>query len=262
MFEASTDLMNSTLCQILALMIFFYLGFGVLLFSMQRSFIYFPTEFVQHKFDEVKFENDDRKITSILLNRGKHKAILYFGGNAETVAFTAAEFEQELSSYSQYFVNYPGYAGSDGSPNEAALFSDALSLYDNLVLAHEDVFVIGRSLGSGVASYVAAERPVEKLVLITPFDSIQSLAQKQFPLYPMSLLLKDKYNSAQRAVNIHADTLILAAANDEVVGRMHTEKLITALKHNGPVVEIIEGTSHNDISQKKIYFQVLTDFLN
>lgn len=254
--------MNRIMYLILISIIVFYLGFGALLFSMQRSFIYFPTAPVKHVFDEVVFENDDETIKSILLNKGKDKAILYFGGNAETVAFTAADFEQELTSYSLYFVNYRGYGGSGGSPDETALFSDALNLYDSLSLDHDNVFVIGRSLGSGVASYIASERPVKKLVLITPFDSIQSIAQQQFPFYPMSILLKDKYNSVQHAAKIHAKTLILAAENDNIVGRMHTENLVKSLINNTPELVIIKGASHNDISQNGTYYQSLTTFFN
>ncbi|BAJ03044.1 conserved hypothetical protein [Shewanella violacea DSS12] len=239
---------------------------------MQRSFIYFPTEVVEHRFDEVIFENDDVSTTSILLNKGQDKAIIYFGGNAENVAFTAPEFEQalletellepELSAYSVYLVNYRGYASSEGSPSEAALLSDALAMYDSLALTHESVFVIGRSLGSGVASYIASERPVKKLVLVTPFDSIQSIAQKQFPFYPMSILLKDKFNSVARAGNIYCDTLILGAEYDKIVRRIHTDKLIQALVNRAPEVIFIQGAGHNDISQHATYYQSISAFLH
>ncbi|QFU25233.1 lysophospholipase [Shewanella eurypsychrophilus] len=235
---------------------------------MQRSFIYFPTQAVAHKFDEVTFENEGVSTTSILLNKGQDKAIIYFGGNAENVAFTAPEFEQafepalepESSPYSIYLVNYRGYGGNEGAPSEAALLSDALAIYDNLISTHESVFVIGRSLGSGVASYIASERPLKKLVLVTPFDSIQSIAQKQFPFYPMSILLKDKFNSVERAGNIYSDTLILGAENDKIVRRIHTDKLIQSLVNRAPKVIFIEGAGHNDISQYSTYYQSISAF--
>ena len=252
--------MNRILSLILISIIVFYVGFGELLFSMQRNFIYFPTEPVKHGFDERVFENDNELIKTILLNKGQDKAILYFGGNAETVAFTAFDFVDELTPYSIYLINYRGYGGSSGSPDESALFSDALTLYDSLSKTHDDVFVIGRSLGSGVATYLAAERLVKKLVLITPFDSIQSIAQKQFPFYPMSILLKDKYNSVQFTAKIHADTLMLVAEKDNVVGRLHTNNLVEAFVNIPPEVIIIKGAGHNDISQNRDYFQLLSTF--
>ncbi|SQH76019.1 conserved protein of unknown function, containing alpha/beta-Hydrolases domain [Shewanella benthica] len=256
--------------RILILVIVTYVGLGVMLYLMQRSFIYFPTGAVEHRFDTVTFENDGVSTTSILLNKGQDKAIIYFGGNAENVAFTAPEFEQAFESelsepespYSVYLVNYRGYGGGMGSPSEAALLSDALAMYDSLVLTHESVFVIGRSLGSGVASYIASERPLKKLVLVTPFDSIQSIAQKQFPFYPMSILLKDKFNSLGRAGNIYADTLVLVAEDDRVVRRIHTDKLIHSLVNRAPEVVFIDGAGHNDISQYPRYYQSISAFLN
>ncbi|WP_295031803.1 alpha/beta fold hydrolase [Shewanella sp.] len=248
--------------RILILVIVTYVGLGVMLYLMQRSFIYFPTEAVEHRFDEVIFESDGVSTTSLLLNKGQDKAIIYFAGNAENVAFTAAEFEQELASYSVYLVNYRGYGTSEGAPSEAALLSDALAMYDSLVLTHESIFIIGRSLGSGVASYVASERPVKKLVLVTPFDSIQSMAQKQFPFYPMSILLKDKFNSVERAGNIYSDTQILVAEDDKVVRRIHTDKLVESLVNRAPEVVLIQGAGHNDISQYSTYYQSISAFFN
>ena len=112
-----------------------------------------------------------------------------------------------------------------------------------------------------MACYLASERNVEKLVLVTPFDSIQRVAQKRFPLYPMSLLLKDKFNSSSRAARINAEVLILAAENDQVVGRVHTDRLITSLAHVSPDVEIIEGSRHNNISEYDRYHQSINEFL-
>lgn len=237
-----------------------YVGFGVLLFAMQRSFIYFPSESVAHEYDEVMFENGGETTKSILLNNGNRKAILYFGGNAEAVVHSALEFEAAFSFYSVYLVNYRGYGGSSGKPEEKVLYSDALYIFDKLSEKYESVSIIGRSLGSGVATYVASERAVKKLVLVTPFDSIQSVAQMRFPLYPMSILLKDKYNSSGRASKIDSDVLIIVAENDQVIGRSHTENLMKSFINSSPSVEIIEGSGHNDISQYSKYYRTIRNF--
>lgn len=239
-----------------------YVGFGVLLFAMQRSFIYFPIDAVPHGYDEVVFENGGEYIQSILLNSGNSNAILYFGGNAEAVAVSASEFETAFSSHSVYLVNYRGYGGSSGKPEEKALYSDALHIFDQLSSSYDSVSVVGRSLGSGVATYVASERVVKKLVLITPFDSIQRVAQKRFPLYPMSILLRDKFNSSERASKINSDVLIISADNDQVIGRVHTENLIEAFINSPPRVKIIEGFGHNDISRHRKYYRIISDFIN
>lgn len=233
-----------------------------MLYSFQRGFIYFPTHVVNHDFEEIEFENDGEKIRLISLNRTAKNAVLYFGGNAESVAYTAQEFEHNLPSFSVYLVNYRGYAGSSGFPSEQGLYSDALSIYDKLDSQYANVFVFGRSLGSGVATYLASKRPIPKLVLITPFDSIQSVAQKQFPYFPMSILLKDKFDSAGRASKITSDTLVIVAKNDTIVGQEHSENLITKLKEINPTVVVIERAGHNDISDSAQYYNAIRGFLN
>ena len=227
-----------------------YVGCGVLLFVIQRSLIYFPTEPLSHDYKEVTFENGGEYLKTVVLNSGKKNAILYFGGNSEAVVLNGAKYEQQFSDYSVYLVNYRGYGGSSGIPDEETLYADALYIYDKLLSSYNGIVVIGRSLGSGVACYLASERNVEKLVLVTPYDSIQRIAQKRFPLYPMSLLLKDRFNSSSRADRINAEVLILAAEDDQVVGRVHTERLITSLAHVSPSVEIIEGSKQKKQTEK------------
>ena len=54
---------------------------------------------------------------------------------------------------------------------------------------------------------------IDKLILVSPYDSIRSIAQNRFPIYPIFLLLKDKYDSIGRVKNIKAKTMILIAEN-------------------------------------------------
>ena len=121
---------------------------------------------------------------------------------------------------------------------------DALALYDLLQPKHSDITVIGRSLGAGVAVQLAAQRKVAQLLLITPFDSLSALAQRQFPFFPVKWLLKDTYNSVAYAPNINSPTLILLAQQDEIIGRAHTEVLYRAFAPGIARVKSYSG-SHN-----------------
>ena len=80
-----------------------------------------------------------------------------------------------------YLLHYPGYGGAPGKPSEAAIAADALALFDRVAPQHPRVVVIGRSLGSGVAVQVASARPVARLVLVTPYDSLEEIAAKHVP---------------------------------------------------------------------------------
>jgi len=238
-----------------------YFALGTFLFVMQRTLIYFPRGAVDHGYPEREFTNQGEVIKTIVVNGGQKQALLYFGGNAEAVAFNALDFTRALPDYSVYLVNYRGYGGSSGRANEQALYSDALSIYDQLSSQHSSIGVIGRSLGSGIASYLAAKRNISHLVLVTPFDSIEAVAQAQFPIYPMTYLLRDKYDSAARSKDIKAKVLLVIAEHDRVIRRPRSNALVAAYTPLNPGVAIIKNADHNDISQFPKYYQVIRAFL-
>lgn len=238
-----------------------YVIAGVLLFIFQRHIIYSPADHVHHLFDEMVFENDGQTIRTIVLNDDKEHAILYFGGNGESVAHTAMDFYDKFDGFSVYLMNYRGYGGSSGSPEEDGIYSDALYLYDSLSAQYQDVAIVGRSLGSAVATYVASERPVAKLVLVTPFDSVRSVAQARFPFYPMSFLLKDQFDSVGRAKNIKAKVLVLSADVDKVVGKAHTANLVENLINADLAHIVVFGAGHNAISERSEYYHSIDAFL-
>jgi pimeloyl-ACP methyl ester carboxylesterase len=72
--------------------------------------------------------------------------------------------------------NYRGFGGSGGSPSEEAIAEDALALFDQVYASHPQVSLIGRSLGSGVAVRLASQRPVQNLILVTPYNSLEEIA--------------------------------------------------------------------------------------
>jgi len=242
-----------------------YIVVGILLTIFQRKLIYFPTEKSKHSFNQKIFDSDGQKIIVVRMNNEinniSDSAILYFGGNAESVVDTAYDFHNKIIHQPIYFVNYRGYGGSSGTPEEQGLYIDALNIYDAISAKYKNISVIGRSLGSGVATYLASERSVEKLILVTPFDSIQNVAQKRFPYYPMSILLQDKFDSINRAKKIMAPTLILSAENDEVVKTKHTEALKIAFKHSLIKNIVIPNSGHNTLSINKQYHESINTFL-
>lgn len=250
----------TTVLPVLIVLLVVYLGLGAMLYINQRSFLYYPTPKVDHQFKELTFNNESESIIVIVLNQGKSKAILYFGGNGEAVVGNVAEFELLFPAHTVYLVNYRGYGGSSGVPEEKGIYSDALYIFDQIKQKHDSVTVIGRSLGSGVATLVASARELDKLILVTPFDSIQNVAQGSFPIFPASLLIKDKYDSLSRVKDIRVPTLILIAEFDEVIGRKYSMNLASAFKPEQLTLEIIRDTGHNTISFKKRYGSLLSAF--
>ena len=253
--------MKNFLIIFIKLLLLAYITFGILLFINQRDILYAPTDKINHLFDEVIFHNDNESINVIVVNDKKEKAILYFGGNGDTVARSAFAFERFFPDHTVYFVNYRGYGGSSGKPTEKGLYSDTLAIFDQIRSKHSDISVFGRSLGSGVATYLASKREFEKLILITPYDSAQSIVQERFPMYPMMILLKDKYDSVARVKDIDVKTLVLIAEKDSVITMEHSQNLIDAFPASKVEVKIIAGVGHNTILRDERYYHVLQKFL-
>lgn len=247
--------------RIMIYFLLFYVLVGVVLFFFQRAFLYFPTEKIPHSYDQENILNENETIEVIVLNKGKKEALLYFGGNAEPVIYNTVDFLKAFPLHTVYLFNYRGYGGSSGKPTEKGIYSDALFLFDNVRKKHSKISVIGRSLGSGVATYLASKRPMEKLVLITPFDSIKSVAQSKFPIYPMSLLLKDKFDSINRVKYIQAKTIAIVAENDQIIPNKHSFKLTNEFPPDQITVKVIADSDHNDISDKPEYYDYLKAFI-
>jgi pimeloyl-ACP methyl ester carboxylesterase len=108
---------------------------------------------------------------------------------------------------------------------------------------------MGRSLGSGVATYVAANRNVDTLILVTPFDSIENVAKNIYWMFPVSLMIKDTFRSADRVKDITAQTYIFIAENDRVIPRARTDQLIAHFGDQLVEVVIVANAGHNTISQ-------------
>jgi len=104
---------------------------------------------------------------------------------------------------------------------------------------------------------LAAARRVERLVLVTPYDSLLGIAAGQFPFVPVRWLLRDTYDSGRAAPRIDAPTLLIAAEHDEVIPRASTDLLLTRFRRGIATMAVIAGTGHNTISASPLYTELL-----
>ena len=240
-----------------------YIALCALLYLQQRRLIYYP-QFTRVDAAQTDFAlpRTGAMLRGWVVNPGQRDAVLYFGGNAESVDANREAFTRALSAHTVYLVAYRGYGASDGEPTEADLLADALALHDEVARRHPagNVDVIGRSLGSSVASYVASERKVPALVLVTPFDSLAAVAQAHYPMFPVRLLLKDRYDSHARLSHHQGRLLVLRAGRDAVVPPPHTDRLLDAFPGHAEVVDF-PTAGHDDLSLDPAYEAALTTFL-
>ena len=189
--------------------------------------------------------------------------VIYFGGNAEEVSGQMHDAPM-LAPWSVAAVNYRGYGMSEGRPSEAALAADALAIHDRLAeredIDPDRIVVFGRSLGSGVAVRLAAARPVRAVVLVSPFDSLRSIARKQYPIVPVSLLLKHPFDSLAHAAGIEAPLLVIAGEQDDLIPPAYSRRLHDAWP--GPKRWVlVADADHNDIHAKPGYWPAIREFL-
>ncbi|SHO53772.1 alpha/beta hydrolase [Desulfopila aestuarii] len=238
-----------------------YIGICLLLYLMQRRMMYFPTPPTDSDLAEVIWlSSANEKVKVWHVSRNSERAIIYFGGNAEDVALNIPSFINIFHDQSLYLLNYRGYGGSSGRPTEQGLFTDAQTLFDTIQKRHSHITVIGRSLGTGVAICLAGSRNVQSLILITPYDSMAEVASNHYPFFPVSLLLKDKYDSLGWVKNITAKTLILIAEYDEIIPRRRSVRLAEAFRPGQVQVEVLNRTDHNTISASPRFGAVLNSF--
>jgi pimeloyl-ACP methyl ester carboxylesterase len=231
-----------------------YFGLCLALFLAQRSFIYYPhAKSASDKSAMLALNVAGERILIATRSNVGPDAVIYFGGNAEDVSHSLPTLADAFPDRSVYALNYRGYGGSSGKPSETSLIADALALFDRVHVDHPHVTVIGRSLGSGVAIHIASERPVERLVLVTPYDSLLNIAASQFPFFPLRWLMLDKFESWRYAPKVTAPTQLIAAQNDEVIPLSSTEALYKQLPRALATLTLIPGVDHNRISESPQY---------
>ncbi|MCU1770932.1 alpha/beta hydrolase [Pseudomonas sp. 13B_3.2_Bac1] len=256
--------MSRKLMSLVALLIALYLLLCGALFVFQRSLIYFPQpdSAVATTDSRLKLTMPDADVWVATRAHVGPKALIYFGGNAEDVSRNLPSFSEAFTDYALFLLNYRGFGGSGGSPSEEAIAEDALALFDQVYASHPQIAVIGRSLGSGVAVRLASQRPAKQLILVTPYNSLEDIAVRQYPWMPVKWLLKDRFESGRYAAHIRVPTLLLAASDDEVIPRDSTQRLLQSFPKGVATLRVVPDAGHNSISERAQYLQWMEDVLD
>jgi pimeloyl-ACP methyl ester carboxylesterase len=248
--------MRSTVA-VLVVAAFVYLGACAALYFFQRSLIYFPQPSSLGRSSQMVLPVDGAELRVSVRPHTGPNALIYFGGNAEDVSASLPSLSTTFPEHAIFLMHYRGYGGSSGAPSEQALQADALKLFDKIHAEHPNIVVVGRSLGCGIAIRLAVQRPVSRLVLVTPWDSLQDLAAAQFPFFPVRWLLAEKYESGRYAPLVAAPTTVVAAEHDEVIPRWSTDRLHARFAQGVARFVILPGTGHNTISMNPLYLDIV-----
>ncbi len=237
----------------------------------QERMIFYPVApnsatYPQYRDREFRFDSHGYEIQAWMLENPAATTdytLLYYGGNAEDVTLNFDDFER-LDVKRAFYFNYRGYGHSEGKPSQKALFRDALASYDH-VREHrnvrtEEVVVMGRSLGAAVATYLAAHRPVARVILVTPFDSLRAVGKHHFPFLPVKWFLRHPFPAQDYAAEAKAPALMLTAGEDRVVPNERSLALHAAWRGRKHW-RLLDGAGHNSIHRHPDYYATIRNFL-
>lgn len=267
--EAKGSMKMMTLAvQLLFSVLIFYVLCMVYMYLRQDFLIFYPTaaRHEGHGEDGVVDYSLERGGVSLhgwLVNPAyaREKLLIYYGGNAEDVFLNIEEYKSVQAA--SLFVAYRGYGPSGGKPGEAELFADALAVMDDISARYspDKVFLIGRSLGSGVACYVASRRQVQGAILVTPFDSIENVAKSLYPWLPVSSFLRHRFASFEYVKDIRCPLLVLYGGKDQVINPERTKNLIEHIRGEKEVI-YLAAADHGNIDMYPAYWQAILGFID
>lgn len=246
----------------------------ILMYNLQEKFIFFP-EVLPEKYsfnfagernwEEIWLNNEEARLHGLHFKVENPKGIiLYFHGNAGSLrdwGTVAADFC--ALGYDILVMDYRGYGKSKGKLSEMALFADAQVAYDfaKAQYGEEKTVLFGRSLGSGIAAYLAANNQPQKLILETPYISLLKLSKDLYPWLPVGTLhrypiLTDKYWS-----KINCPVHWVHGTGDRVIPVSHSQYLAKLAPEKNIRYTEIPGGGHNDLSMFPAYQAFLQDAL-
>lgn len=239
----------------------FILTAAVLIISgcdLQNNFLYYPgspaPSEASLRADNIKrwqsSASDYRGFVSAADVGGPKGTIVVFHGNGG-IAADRGYYLKDLGAlgYHVILAEYPGYGGRKGEVGEKAFVRDA---GETVRLASEQhggpLFLLGESLGCGVAAAVAKVTPVkiDGIVLVTPWDTLVSIAKEKFPLLPVRLLLTDRYDTIGNLRSFKGRIAIVGAGMDDVIPLAHARNLYDSLPGTARRMWTIQDAGHND----------------
>jgi fermentation-respiration switch protein FrsA (DUF1100 family) len=198
----------------------------------------------------LKTPDGERVIAWYGKARPGQPTLLYFHGNGGSLANRAERIRRFMNEgWGVYMMTYRGYGGSTGSPTEVDNVADARLAHGALV--HEGVppssiILYGESLGTGVATRIAVERPSAGLILETPYTSIVDIAALRYPYLPARRFLQDRYQTVKYIANVKVPVLILHGEHDQVVP-VAMGREVARLANEPKRLVVFPDASHNNL---------------
>lgn len=225
---------------------------------MQNMFLYFPSSQVP---SEKTLASENMKLWQA--TTGDYRGVIFAGeapapngtivlfhGNGGTAADRAFYFEPLMTlGFRVILAEYPKYGGRPGNVGEKHFVADGM---ETVRLAYkqygEPLYLLGESLGCGVAAAIAKQTdvPLAGIILITPWDTLAAVAKSLFPFLPVKMILTDKYDSIENLKNFSKNISVVGAQRDEIIPIRHAHNLYANLPEGRKKMWVIKAAGHND----------------
>ncbi len=250
-----------TLLRLLLFLAAAYAALTLTVFLLQDRLIFYPSKLWQAPHGDhvqpVTLARSGVTLHGWVVNPDAEGPVLvYFGGNAEELSYLVHVFARLDAT--TLLINYRGYGLSEGKPTASALIDDGRAVVEELAgryRADRPLLLLGRSLGSGIAASVATSRPVDGLVMISPFRSLHHLADRVMPWLPTRWLLRHRIDPFATLDSLPEKTLVLYSPQDEIVPAAESRALL-ALFPNPPQVVEFRGGHNVSLTSPEIWQSV------
>lgn len=244
---------------ILLVLLGIYVFGGVVLYYLQERFIFldktlpadyqfeFPTNF-----KEVNLTAEDgSNLHALHFTQANPKGvILYYHGNAGTLHRWGEVVQYHVGlGYDVVVMDYRGYGKSTGKRSQSSMLADATQFYDYTLdhYAEDQITVYGRSLGTGLATYVASKNQPRRLMLETPYHDLKSLAQRYYPIFPVGVALRFNFRSNEYMKSVDCPIYIFHGTEDEVVPYKHGQRLYESIPAGNAEFFTIPDGAHKNL---------------
>ncbi|MCE2612108.1 alpha/beta hydrolase [Flavobacteriaceae bacterium D16] len=242
-----------------------FLGLGaylitiVMFYFFQEKLIFLSTPLPQNYaysfseyFEEIFLTADDgARLNALWFKKEDPKGlVLYFHGNADNLSrWGEITIPFVRKGYDVLVMDYRTYGKSTGKLSEKALFSDAQLFYDFAAENYEEnqIVLYGRSLGTGLATKLAAQNKPAQLLLETPYYSLLDIGVKRFPWLPVKWFMKYPLRTYEFVQEISCPVRVFHGTEDKVVPYNSGLKLFDTIPLRNKVFHTIKGGGHNDL---------------
>lgn len=255
--------------KIIRILLYCFAGIILMITLLQQKVVFFPEKLPSdYKFhfdsdpEEINFVIDRKKINALMFgSRKQNEIIIYFHGNAgslRTWGYVGEELSRKLGR-NVLIIDYRGFGKSEGAPIEEKLYIDAQYIYDEIkkTYSEDKIIIYGRSIGTGVAVYLASKNNPKFLVLETPLYNIKELAKRYFPFVP-AFLIRYKFDNSANIQNVSCPIYLLHGDLDEIIPYEHSVRLKEIIRSENRLFTI-KGGGHNDLSDFEIYDSILKE---